>query len=239
MRVREALSIAVDRQVIIDKFLVGLGKPTISILAPWDSAYKPYPVPKQDTAKAKRLLAEAGFANGFSLIEYQFGTPGLIPEGPEIMEGLAVYWEALGIKVERRSVDQAATMIGIDNKGMTAPTISGIWWTGNPIVTAGARTGPDGKIARGPTPPLHMDPDVDQASIDVGLATTQAEYVARVQKLNDLLAERWINLPLFANGPIYAVKGGLAGDKWDLGTGDHASSVNVVALMAGRTDIVR
>ena len=43
-----------------------------------------------DVSRAKKLLAEAGHANGFSLDMYAFQLPGL-PEGKAFAEALAGY----------------------------------------------------------------------------------------------------------------------------------------------------
>lgn len=67
VRVRRALSHAVDRQQVIDGAMSGLGKPIGSHFSPSHPAYvdltNAYPY---DPAKAKTLLAEAGYPNGFS-----------------------------------------------------------------------------------------------------------------------------------------------------------------------------
>lgn len=67
-RVRQALMSAVDRAALIEGAFSGLGQPIGSHYTPNDPGYVdltgvwPY-----DTAKAKALLAEAGFPNGLSL----------------------------------------------------------------------------------------------------------------------------------------------------------------------------
>jgi peptide/nickel transport system substrate-binding protein len=72
-RVRKALMMAVDRELLIKAVYSGLGQPIGSHYTPNDPGYvdftKVYPY---DKAKAKALLAEAGLANGFS---FTFKTP--------------------------------------------------------------------------------------------------------------------------------------------------------------------
>jgi peptide/nickel transport system substrate-binding protein len=69
-RVRQALNYAVDRQEIIDAAFYGRGEPSGSALIPGLSRYyepslkNPYP---PDIAKAKSLLAAAGYEKGFPL----------------------------------------------------------------------------------------------------------------------------------------------------------------------------
>ncbi len=108
-KVRLALNLAVDKQAIMQRVLGGLGTVMGSWLMypadPWasDALKKPLPY---DPAKAKALLAEAGYPNGFETTMNLTAWPG---RGflPDVGEAVATYWEKIGIKVKRRPVDRA------------------------------------------------------------------------------------------------------------------------------------
>ena len=108
-KVRLALNLAVDKQAIMQQILGGLGTVGGAWLTyptdPWatEALLKPYPY---DAAKAKALLAEAGYPKGFEVIMNLTAWPG---RGylPDVGEAVATYWEKLGIKVKRRPVDRA------------------------------------------------------------------------------------------------------------------------------------
>ena len=66
-RVRQALMLAVDRKMLIEGAYSGLGTPIGSHFSPTDPGYKDMTgVLPYDLGKAKALLAEAGYPNGFS-----------------------------------------------------------------------------------------------------------------------------------------------------------------------------
>src|SRR5207344_819043 len=108
-KVRLALNLAVDKQAIMQQVLGGLGTVVGSWLTyptdPWatEALLKPYPY---DAAKAKALLAEAGYPKGFEVTMNLTPWPG---RGylPDVGEAVATYWEKVGLKVKRRPVDRA------------------------------------------------------------------------------------------------------------------------------------
>ena len=101
VRVRQAINYALDREAILKTFYAGLGQVSTQTFNPASDAWveslnQQYPY---DVAKAKALLAEAGYADGFTLpLSYSegFQTP-LIPI-------LAQYMSEVGITLEPVSV---------------------------------------------------------------------------------------------------------------------------------------
>jgi peptide/nickel transport system substrate-binding protein len=72
-RVRQAVSKAINRQAIVERIMGGHAVPAGELLPhPLFGATKDFPVEKFDPDGAKKLLAEAGYPNGF---EVTLGTP--------------------------------------------------------------------------------------------------------------------------------------------------------------------
>jgi len=105
VRVRQAMNYAIDKQTIIDELFQGEGTVAASDtpVRQWD-AVEPYPY---DPEKAKALLEEAGFGDGFDITLKTFTTqPGA--ELPLMAEAVALYWADVGINASIEPVDWPA-----------------------------------------------------------------------------------------------------------------------------------
>lgn len=99
VRVRQAMSYAVDRQLIIDAVLNGVGTPLATIFRPdmagYTADFEPYPY---DPERARELLAEAGYADGFDI---RFMTSdGILNKGVEVAEAIGAMLGDVGIRTE-------------------------------------------------------------------------------------------------------------------------------------------
>ncbi len=136
-RVRQALAHAIDKDVMISGVLLGLGKPATGPLKPGTWAYNPdVPTYPYDPAKAKALLAEAGWkdTNGDGILDRDgqpFTFELITNQGNEvrgkcaeiIQENLA----KIGIDVKIRILEWAAFVNNFINKRRFDATILG--WT--------------------------------------------------------------------------------------------------------------
>ena len=102
--VRLAMSIAIDREAIVKNMLQGFGRPIT--LKDWMGFEDRLPSPEEawpyDPARAKILLAEAGYPDGFkaTLTTAIRGAPSEV----ESCEAVAQYWDAIGIDVNFQRV---------------------------------------------------------------------------------------------------------------------------------------
>ena len=96
-RVRQALSLAIDRKAITARIMDGAALPAADLLAAFGTR-KETQADRFDPAMARRLLAEAGFANGFSIT---IGAPnGRYTNDLKITQAIAAMWSRAGIKTE-------------------------------------------------------------------------------------------------------------------------------------------
>ena len=102
--VRQALAHAIDRQAIIDGAMFGYGTPIGSHFAPHNPAYVDLTGNSAyDPAKAKALLAEAGYPNGF-VTTLKLPPPSYARRGGEI---IAAQLRAVGITTEISNLEWA------------------------------------------------------------------------------------------------------------------------------------
>jgi peptide/nickel transport system substrate-binding protein len=100
IRVREAMELALNKVAISEKAHFGLTKPMAGLWFTDSFGYRPgLPVSPYDPSRAKQLLKEAGYANGFSTAIYYgpfVNSPGI----REWLEAAASFWKEVGIDVK-------------------------------------------------------------------------------------------------------------------------------------------
>lgn len=97
VRVRRALTIAIDRRGIVDEVLRGYATATGSQTSPFDFGYAEMPPPPYDPAGAKKLLADAGFPNGFAI---KMQVPRRYMSSAEVGQAIAQQFAAIGVRAE-------------------------------------------------------------------------------------------------------------------------------------------
>lgn len=98
VRVRRALSLAIDREAIRRQIMEGASAPAGQMqavgLGVADPELKPDPF---DPARARALLAEAGWGNGFTLV---FAGPNdRYVNDERILQAIAGFWQRIGVRV--------------------------------------------------------------------------------------------------------------------------------------------
>ena len=100
-RVRLAANLAIDRKTINDADYLGFGKISASIIPRDFEFYWPAPPYPYDPARAKQLLAEAGYPRGFDAGEVS-------SDNVYVPEAVVNYLQAVGIRAKLRPLERAA-----------------------------------------------------------------------------------------------------------------------------------
>jgi peptide/nickel transport system substrate-binding protein len=102
LRVRQALSLGIDRKSLAERVLEGTAQATGQFMWPRAYSYTPeIDIPAFDQARAKALLAEAGFPNGFRLTLSAFADR---PDFRTVAQAVAQMWTRIGVRTEVNAV---------------------------------------------------------------------------------------------------------------------------------------
>ena len=102
-KVRLALNLAVNKKTIVNALWKGMGSdtPFMYWYYPFHKGFsKDWKVPPYDPERARKLLAEAGYAGGFEVRMNPLVMTYAL-DGPDMVEAVALDWEKVGIKVRR------------------------------------------------------------------------------------------------------------------------------------------
>jgi peptide/nickel transport system substrate-binding protein len=97
-RVRKAMRLGIDTKSVMEVALRGLGQPGDNVhVAPVQPDYQPIPPMPRDVVAAKKLLAEAGYPNGFETVLYVPNDQAWIVAESQ---AAAEQWKAIGVQVK-------------------------------------------------------------------------------------------------------------------------------------------
>ncbi|MGE0222487.1 MAG: ABC transporter substrate-binding protein [Acetobacteraceae bacterium] len=97
LRVRKALSLAINRPAIIERVMEGVATATGQMMPKGSFGYVPdIVVPPYDPVQAKKLLAEAGYPNGLKLTIHS--TKGRYVNDTRIVQAIAQMWQRIGVQ---------------------------------------------------------------------------------------------------------------------------------------------
>ena len=185
-RVRLAANYALDRQALNEAERLGASPPAGSIIPEtfeFALPFEPYPY---DPDKAKRLLAEAGYPNGFDAGE-------LTPNPPYFSLGEAVgnYLAAVGIKTTLRTMERAAFQQDRAAKKLRGLCICVSGRYGNAATRLEEVVLSNGTFARGGYP------DIDDLFKQQDVETDRAKREALLHQIQQLMHERVMFAPIW------------------------------------------
>ena len=105
LRVRQAIDHAIDREAMVEIVLEGLGRPANQMMPPgFFGSNKDIPMPEKNIEKAKALLADAGYPDGFEMDLYC--TADRLPGDGAICQGLGQMFSQIGIKTNVNAISK-------------------------------------------------------------------------------------------------------------------------------------
>ena len=185
IRVRQAVNYALDRKGINDAACLGFCPPA-GVIVPrvMDFALQVEPLP-YDPAKAKKLLAEAGYPNGFDAGEFA-----AIPGFPTVAEAVVNDLTAVGIRVHYRQMERASFYAAWLEKKLPAIYMVASGNSGNAASRVEAFIQSKGSYATGGYP------DIDALFLQQGTERDVAKRGALLDKIQQLTIDRVMFAPI-------------------------------------------
>jgi peptide/nickel transport system substrate-binding protein len=188
-RVRLAASLALDRQALNEAETLGLSRPTGSIVPREFEFALPVAAPASNPARARQLLAEAGYPSGFDGGEL---TP--FPPYNSMGETIQGWLQAVGIRTRMRSMERGAFMTSWREKKLhgVVLTISGV--SGNAATRLESFVTKNGAFAFGSLP------EVDDLFRRQAGELDRKKREALLHQLQRILQEQVTQVPVYHLG---------------------------------------
>ena len=186
LRVRQALNFAIDRQALSDQQTLGASPPTANIVPRAFEFALPIEAYPYNPEKAKQLLKEAGYPNGFDAGEITSGPP-----YHSLAEGIVNYLQAVGIRIKMRPMERAALIAALKEKKLTGLTSGGTGILGNAATRLEPFVLSWGEFAR------IGYPDIDELYKQQATERDYKKREALLHQIQRLVHERAMYAPLY------------------------------------------
>jgi peptide/nickel transport system substrate-binding protein len=192
--VRQAANLAIDRDGINQALTLGYSQLTNSLIPNTFEFFWPPPAPVHDPAKAKKLLAEAGYPDGFDAGEHFVDAA-----YANVAEAILDNFRAVGIRAKLRPLERAAFFEGHSSKKLRGIVEAGSGAFGN------AATRLEAFVVKGGTYVYGSFPDIDALFEEQAAEQDQKRRAGLLQKMQQLVTERAIFAPIWQLGFINGV----------------------------------
>jgi len=193
-RVRQAVSLAIDRQTMNEALTLGHSHLTGSIFPENFDFYWQPPEPHYDPARAKSLLATAGFPNGFDAGDYSCDAS-YANMGEAALNNL----KEVGIRARLRPLERAAFFSAYSEKKLKNIVQGASGAFGNVATRAEAF------VVKGGTYAYGSYPDIDALFAEQAMELDGAKRTALLHRLQQLTHERNIFSPIWQNALLSGV----------------------------------
>ena len=184
-RVRLAANLAIDREAINQAETLGLSKLTASIIPRSFEGYWPAPLYAYDPQRAKQLMAEAGYPNGFDA-----GPISVDISWATVTEAIVNYLRAAGIRATVRPLERAAFIKEYQDKRLRPIVQSGSAAFGNAATRLDAYVASTGPFTYG------TYSDIEGLMREVASEVDRGKRETILHRVQQLIHEKVMYAPL-------------------------------------------
>ena len=193
-RVRLAASLAIDHKTINQALALGHARITGSLIPDTFAYYWAPPAPTYDLAKAKELLAAAGYPNGFDAGDYYCDS-----SFANLAEAAINNLRSVGIRAKLRPLERAAFFKSFAEKGLKNLVQGSSGAFGN------AATRLDAFVAKGGAYVYGTYPDIDALFAEQATELDAKKRQATLHKIQQLVHERGVYAHLWQLAVIHGI----------------------------------
>ena len=193
-KVREALEYAINRQALAKVAFAGYATPATGIVPPRIDFAQSYPAIKYDPAKARELLKEAGYPNGFETTLWSSHNHST---AQKVLQFTQQQLAQVGVKVKVTAMDAGQRAAEVESKGQKESGVR-MFYTGWSASTGEADWALTPLFATSSWPPaifntaFYSNPQVDKDLTDALATTDRAEKQKLYQDAQDRI---WADAP--------------------------------------------
>lgn len=205
-KVREAISHAINKPEIIEAFFAGFGQPAVNPMPPTLWGHNDSIKDREfNLDKAKQLLAEAGFPNGFKTDFWAMPVPRpYMPDGVKIAEAIQQDLKKIGIETEIVTMEWATYL---EKVRLGEQTMFMLGWTGdngdpdNFLATLLDKNNIDGNNNT-----RWANEEASQLMMKAKQASTQAEREELYKQVQEIIFKDVPLVPLAHSTPVLAAR---------------------------------
>ncbi|MGH7331482.1 MAG: ABC transporter substrate-binding protein, partial [Candidatus Rokuibacteriota bacterium] len=175
-----------DRKALSEAETLGASKPAGNFVPPSFEFALPLEPDPYDPARAKQLLAEAGYPNGFDGGEFH-----QLPPYFSLGEAIVSYFGAVGIRMKMRPMERAAYFAALNSKKLKGVCVCTSALYGNAASRMSEVVPSDGSLAYGGYP------DIDALYKQQARETDKKKREAILHQIQRLLHERVRYAPIY------------------------------------------
>jgi peptide/nickel transport system substrate-binding protein len=193
-RVRLAASHAIDRQAVNKAETLGFSRVTGNFVPRIFQYALPFEAPAYDPERARKLLAEAGYPNGFDGGDF---TP--FPPYNSMGEAIQGYFQAVGIRTRQRTMERATYFSTWREKKLHGVILVVTATFGNAATRLEPYATKNGIYAYGSLP------DIDDLYLRQGRELDSKKREALVHQIQKRIHDQVVNIPIYELAFIWGV----------------------------------